>query len=203
MTKAGYARDANNKWAKDGAVLDVPVYIPSFFEPVSPTVHQNLLDAGFDSTLEVDPGGAWVDKFNPGNHDTLILVHCGSLSEPYDTLKDLHSKNSAPIGTNLPGSIIAGSRYTNPAMDAILDQLEAMTPDNAQDSKYMDLVAQAVEIYLQDVPELMLTEELHVVTFNNTYWTGWPSAADPYVAPYPCWEAFNMVMYKLQPTGAA
>ena len=65
------------------------------------------------------------------------------------------------------------------------------------------MLAQAVEIYLQDVPELMLTEELHVVTFNDTYWTGWPSAADPYVAPYPCWEAFNTVLYHLQPTGAA
>jgi len=203
MTAAGYARNADDKWAKDGAVLDVPVYIPSFFEPVSPTVHQNLLDAGFDSTLEVDPGGAWVDKFNPGNHETLILVHCGSLSEPYDTLKDLHSKNSAPIGTNLPGSIIAGSRYVNPEMDAILDKMEAMTPDSAQDSEYMDLAAQAVDIYLRDMPEIMLTEELHVVTFNNTYWTGWPSAADPYVAPYPCWEAFNTVLYHLQPTGAA
>ena len=36
----------------------------------------------------------WDAKFTVGNHDTLFLVHCGSLSEPYDTLKDLHSKNS-------------------------------------------------------------------------------------------------------------
>jgi hypothetical protein len=47
----------------------------------------------------------------PGNADTWFLVHCGSLSEPYDTLKDLHSKNSKPIGT-------ANSRSRHVAFDA-------------------------------------------------------------------------------------
>ena len=66
----------------------------------------------------------------------------------------------------------------------------------------MDLAAQAVDIYLRDMPEIMLTEELHVVTSNTTYWTGFMNKADPYVAPYPCWEAFYLAMFKLTPTGA-
>ena len=203
MTAAGYAKNADGKWAKDGAVLTVPIYGPSFFQPSFPIVNQNLIDAGFESTIEVDPGGDWVNRFNPGNHETLILVHCGSLSEPYDTFKDLHRKWTAPIGTNLPGSIIAGQRYINPELDAILDQMEGMLPDSAQDSAYMDLVVQAVEIYLRDMPEIMLTEELHVVTYNTTYWTGYPGAENPYIAPYPCCEAINLMMHELQPTGAA
>lgn len=81
--------------------------------------------------------------------------------------------------------------------------MEAIPADNAQDSKYMDLAVQAVDIYLRDMPEIMLTEELHVVTYNQTYWTGWPTEDDPYVAPYPCWEAINLVVHRLEPTGAA
>ena len=46
-----------------------------------------------------------------------------------------------------------------------------------------------------------MLEELHVVTFNDTYWTGWPSAKDPYVAPYTPWEAFNLVIHRLKPSG--
>ena len=38
------------------------------------------------------------------------------------------------------------------------------------------------------------------MTFNTTYWTGYPSAKDPYVAPYPPWEGFAMVIHRLQPT---
>ena len=34
---------------------------------------------------------------------------------------------------------------------------------------------------LRDVPQVSLTEEMHPITFNTTYWTGWPSAQDPYV----------------------
>ena len=55
---------------------------------------------------------------------------------------------------------------------------------------------------MADLPQIDMLEELHVVTFNNTYWTGWPSAADPYVAPYTPWEAFNVVVHHLKASGA-
>jgi peptide/nickel transport system substrate-binding protein len=205
MGKAGYAKNADGKWAKDGTVLTVPVYGPQFFQPSFPIVNQNLLDAGFDSTIEVTPADEWVAPFQNGTFDTLILVHCGSLSEPYDTLQDFHSKYSAPIGTQIPASVIArgGGRYENPELDAILDKMTAIPADKDPDSDYMKLAVQALDIYLRDMPELMLTEELHVVTYNTTYWTGYPDASNPYAAPYPCWEAINTMMYQLQPTGAA
>jgi len=205
MGKAGYEKNADGKWAKDGTVLSVPVYGPQFFQPSFPIVNQNLLDAGFDSTVEVTPADEWVAPFTDGSFDTLILVHCGSLSEPYDTLQDFHSKYSAPIGTKIPASVIArgGERYENPDLDAILDKMEAMQADKDPNSEYMGLAAQALDIYLRDMPEIMLTEELHVVTYNTTYWTGYPDASNSYIAPYPCWEAINLMMYQLQPTGAA
>jgi peptide/nickel transport system substrate-binding protein len=158
-----------------------------------------LNDAGFDAAQQFD------EKYDtnvlPGNADTWFLVHCGSLSEPYDTLKDLNSKFSRPIGTALP-NIIAGTRYSNPEMDAVLNKMDAIPADPDPNSEYMKLAVQATDIYLRDVPEIMLTEELHVVTANNTYWTGFMNKADPYAAPYPCWEAFYMAMFKLKPTGA-
>ena len=94
------------------------------------------------------------------------------------------------------------TRYSNPENDKLIDQMEAIRPSTPDTPKYMELAAQALDIYLRDMPEIMLTEELHVVTLNTTYWKGWPNAADPYVAPYPSWEAFYMAMFKLQPTGA-
>ena len=123
MGKAGYAKNAAGKWEKGGAVLKVPVYGPSFFGPLAPPLTQQLNDAGFDAAQEIDE--KWDAKFTVGNHDTLFLVHCGSLSEPYDTLKDLHSKNSKPIGEAIT-NVIAGTRYVNPEMDAILDKMDAM-----------------------------------------------------------------------------
>ena len=45
----------------------------------------------------------------------------------------------------------------------------------------------------------MLLEELHVVVYNEKYWKGWSGGEDPYAAPYPCWEAWNLIVHNIQP----
>ena len=150
--------------------------------------------------MAVDP--KWDANFQPGTTPLLILVHCGSLSEPYDTLQDLHSKFYAEKGTPCP-NIMGCSRYRSPEMDAILEQMEGMVADTAQDSKYMDLAVAAVDIYLRDMPEIMMTEEYHVISYDTKYWSGMPNAANPYVAPYHCcWSGTNMLLFNMQATGA-
>ena len=67
------------------------------------------------------------------------------------------------------------------------------------DARYVELSTMALDIYLRDMPESMMLEELHVVVMNNTYWTGWSSTEDPYVAPYPSWEAWNVIVHTIQP----
>lgn len=116
-------------------------------------------------------------------------MHCGSLAEPYETLKDLHSKFSRPIG---------GTRYENAEYDAIIDEMAGMI-GSTHDARYVELSRMALDIYLRDMPEVMMLEELHVIVQNDTYWSGWPSKDDPYVAPYPPWEAWNLIVYSLQP----
>jgi len=61
------------------------------------------------------------------------------------------------------------------------------------------VVSAVIAMVLAQEPEIMLLEELHAVVFNNTYWKGWPSEKDPYVAPYPPWEAWYLIVNKIQP----
>ena len=56
-----------------------------------------------------------------GASDNIFFVHCGSLSEPYETLKDLHSKFAQPIGKKIP-NLIAGTSYENAEFDAVIDE---------------------------------------------------------------------------------
>ncbi|MEZ4866555.1 MAG: ABC transporter substrate-binding protein [Caldilineaceae bacterium] len=199
MTAAGYAKDGNGLWAKDGETLKIPLRTPQWLAPLAPVMAAQLKRAGFDAIEMLEPEGssAWVDDTALGNFDTMFLVHCGSITEPYETLKDLHSKYGPPIGEKCP-SIIACTRYHNEDYDALIDEMEGM-PGSLDNARYVELTNQAVDIYLNDMPELMLLEELHVVVFNDTYWTGWPSEADPYAAPYPPWEAWNLIVHKIQP----
>jgi peptide/nickel transport system substrate-binding protein len=199
MTTAGFAKNADGLWAKDGEVLKVPLRTPQWLAPLAPVVASQLKKAGFDAIEALEPEGssAWVDDIQLGNFDTMFLVHCGSLSEPYETLKDLHSRYAVPVGEKCP-NIIGCTRYRNEEYDKLIDEMEAM-PGSLDNPRYVELVNQALDIYLRDMPELMLLEELHVVVFNETYWTGWPGEDNPYVAPYPCWEAWNAIVHEIKP----
>ncbi|MCB0104275.1 MAG: ABC transporter substrate-binding protein [Caldilineaceae bacterium] len=199
MTAAGYAKDDAGLWAKDGETLKVPLRTPQWLAPLAPVMAAQLSRAGFDAIEMLEPEGssAWTDDIALGNFDTMFLVHCGSITEPFETLKDLHSKYGPPIGEKCP-SIIACTRYSNEEYDALIDEMEAM-PGSLDNARYVELTNQAVDIYLNDMPELMLLEELHVVVFNETYWTNWPGDEDPYAAPYPPWEAWNVIVHTIQP----
>lgn len=201
MQAAGYAKNAQGMWEKGGQTLKVPVRGTQFFAPLAPPLAAQLRKAGFDATEQIEPPGSTAlnEDTLAGRLDTAYGVHCGSLSEPYETLKDLHSKNARPIGERCPFGGSLCSRYSNPEYDRLIDQMEAMPPGKPDDPRYVDLAAQALDIYLRDMPEIMLAEELHVVTFNETYWTGWPTAEDPYVAPYPPWEAWRLIVHRIKP----
>jgi peptide/nickel transport system substrate-binding protein len=199
MTAAGFAKDASGQWAKDGTVLTVPLRTPQWLAPLAPVVASQLQNAGFNAIEMLEPEGssAWSDDLVLGNFDTMFMVHCGSLSEPFQTLKDLHSRYGPPIGERCPSSV-ACTRYSNEEYDLIIEEMESM-PGSLDNARYVELANQALDIYLRDMPEIMLLEELHVVTFNETYWVGWPGAEDPYAAPYPPWEAWNLIVHNIQP----
>ena len=197
MTAAGYAKNGDGKWAKDGKTLEFKVRVPAFIQPIQAPLTQQLKNAGFDA-VQAPVDDSWAPDMNTGNFDTMVFVHCGSLSEPLETLKDYHSKWSRPLGDTVPNRV-AGSRYSNPDYDKIIDKMNSMPASPDPKSEYMTLASSALEIALRDLPQIDMLEELHVVTFNNTYWTGWPSAENPYVAPYTPWEAFNVVIHNLKP----
>jgi peptide/nickel transport system substrate-binding protein len=197
MSAAGFSKGADGFWGKDGKTLDFNVRVPAFIQPIQAPLTQQLKNAGFNA-IQAPIDDTWLPDITNGNFDTMVFVHCGSLSEPLETLKDFHTKYSRPLGTAIPYAV-AGSRYSNPELDPILDRMEKIPASAEPDSPYMTDAAAALDIVLRDLPQVDLLEEFHVVTFNNTYWTGWPSAANPYVAPYTPWEAFNLVIHNLKP----
>ena len=58
---------------------------------------QQLHDAGFDAR-QAPFDDRWRTDVLNGTFDTMIFVHCGSISEPLDTLQHFHCKYSRPRG---------------------------------------------------------------------------------------------------------
>lgn len=202
MTAAGYEKNADGLWEKDGEVLTIKIEVPQPWAPLGPVLAEQLTRAGFKAEEELDTAGQWATRLQTGEADATAFVHCGSLYDPYDTMAQFHSKYNIPLGEtdNQGGGIFAYHRYQgDPAMDAALDAMEK-TPPDPNNPQYVEWVTTAVETYLRDMPTIVLAEELHVVTMNETYWTGWPTAEDPYIAPYPCWNDFTVALYHIKPT---
>jgi peptide/nickel transport system substrate-binding protein len=196
-TAAGYTKNDSSMWEKDGQTAKFTIRTPNWLAPIGPVLTEQYTQAGFDVTESPDRTSTFGTELNAGKYDAMIMVFCGSNFDPWDTLKGFHSRWYAPIGENAPDGMY-GSRYKNPEMDAAVDAMTAMVP-NKDDPAYMEQVIKATNIYLEDMPVIILAEELHVIPSNYTYWTGYPNAEDPYVAPYPCWRDIFLMTLKLQP----
>ncbi len=198
LTGEKFSKGASGKWKKpDGTAWPITVMTLQG-EPVGPVLAQQLKSAGFDALFQPLQDGPFYDALGAGNYELAIRTHCGSAYDPWQTLQNYHSRYASPPGQKSTNAR-APTRYSNPEMDAVLNQMEAKQP-SPSDPQYMALVRQAATLYLREMPELTLAEELHVVTFNTTYWTGFPSAADPYINPFIPWEGFNLVLQHLKPT---
>jgi peptide/nickel transport system substrate-binding protein len=198
LTGLKFSKNSDGKWQKpDGSAWPITV-VTLQGDPVGPVLAQQLKSVGFDTLIQPLQDGPFYNALDAGNFELAIRTHCGSAYDPWQTLQNYHSRYAAAPGQKQTNPRSPG-RYKNPEMDAVLNQMEAKQP-SPSDPQYMALVRQAVTLYLHEMPELTLAEELHVVTFNTTYWTGFPSAADPYINPFIPWEGFNLVLQHLKPT---
>jgi peptide/nickel transport system substrate-binding protein len=197
LTRAGFSKNASGKWQQpNGSLLQIEIQVGQG-DPVGPVLGEQLKSAGFDAVVNVQQITAQTEALTAGNFGLSVYPHCGSLYDPWQTLEHFHSKYAAAAG-QAAKNLRAPTRYANPKLDAILDQLERRQP-SPKDSEYVALVKQATEIIARDLPEIALFEEIQTQPFNNTYWTGFPSAKNPYVAQPLPWEGFALVVHRLKP----
>jgi peptide/nickel transport system substrate-binding protein len=200
MQQAGYAKDSAGYWSKNGVRLSTELLTPGWLKPIGPVLEKQLRDNGFDVTFKLfDPDtNPFFDLVRAGKADMWVIVHCGSSREPYGTLQHFHSKYNSPAQGQQNSYVWANSQYSNPEYDALINQMDQILP-SPTDATYVDLTSKEVNIFLRDVAEVTLAEERHVVTFNNTYWTGWMNASNAYAAPYSLWAAFLLSFLTVEP----
>jgi peptide/nickel transport system substrate-binding protein len=193
----GFTRGSDGKWQLPGGKPWPLTILTPQGDPIGPVLAKQLQAAGFETVFRAAQDSAYFEALTSGDYGTAIYDHCGSLYDPWQTLEHFHGKYAARPGQKV-ASVRTVTRYANPELDKTLDAMEARQP-SPKDPAYMELVRRATAIVMRDTPQVALTEEVHAVTFNTTYWTGWPCAADPYVAPYQPWEGFALVIDHLKP----
>lgn len=192
MTEAGYQKNANGIWAKDSQALSVVIEAIPILNAVGPIVAQQLKNAGVDASFRSTPESRAIMR--DGKYDLTLFGHRGSISDPFATLEMYHSKNAFEVGR----PTLFPARWSNAEYDKIVDRIGTMSPD---DPRVKDLVVAAKEIWMREAVEAPISEWYHRVPMNQTYWTGWPTEADPYMQPTFWYTSgsFGYVLPRLKP----
>lgn len=194
MQSKGYAKDQGGFWAKQGKRLSLVVLlIPSFFEDISPVIIAQLRKGGFDAAFKSPTNYGTLEA--TGQVDAFINGTGASVRDPYFTLSLFQSQYSAPTGQPATQAY----RWKNPEFDKLVDQMSQLP---AEDPKFMNLYHQAMEIWISQLPEIPLVQHFLYMPVNTTYWTGWPTAQNPYIIPSNWHRTSTLFINTLQPAQA-
>jgi peptide/nickel transport system substrate-binding protein len=193
LMEQGYTKNADGMWASaDGQVLSLVYLVQADSTEemnVSTVVADQLQTAGI--AVEVQPlsGAPLSDATYRGEY--AIKLHSFCPGYIYENLELYHSKYFVPLGEPAAWFERNSFRYNNPEYDAIVDEMAKLPPDDEQN---IALFRQGVEILFRDMPTIPMVQAPALVPFSTTYWTGWPSAENPWNMPVSWWATFNLVV---------
>jgi peptide/nickel transport system substrate-binding protein len=183
----GYALNDDGFYEKDGEVLVANITVnnsnPGHTRSVDVIVEQ-LRDAGIDAVaVPVDNSTWWGDVGPNGLFDiTWSWLSCGSINEPWASLDRYTAQYVRPVGERAPGWNNA-ARWNTENTAAYSEVVAELGSLPLGDPAAVDLTVEAVGYLIEDMPFIPLLQSPSLIPYNTTYWTGWPTAEDPYMNP--------------------
>ena len=151
---------------------------------------------GIDATIE-SAQAAFNTRRNGGDYEAIIswsVETWGGHPDLSFFLDSWHSEFVKPKGeVQTPRN---WSRWSNPELDKIIEQIRAISFD---DPKGIELGQEFVKLAVQEMPIIPLMSYNVFTMMDDTYWTGYPTAADPYTNPVPNWGNSRYMMVRLKP----
>ena len=132
-----------------------------------------------------------------GDFDTLISWSVESLGGHQDLaffLDSWHSQFVAPPGSPQPPR--NWQRWSNPELDKIIEDTRKISFD---DKRTVDLGRDYAKLIVREMPIIPLMAYNVFTAMDETYWTGYPTAENPYTNPVPNWGNSRSMMVRLKP----
>jgi peptide/nickel transport system substrate-binding protein len=190
----GYTQQ-DGKWTgSDGTPLTVRLSIfnaaalGAVWTTAEQLLVQNLTDAGL--TVESTPGdfGVVIEARTNATYDIQSWFECGSVADPWSTF----NRYAGEAGADNAGA------WNNDEYNDLVSQIGQLSPGDAQ---VAPLAAQALEIWLRELPVIPMAQRPEPLLSNTTYWTGWPTNDDLYEIPAAWVMSFHNIVLRLQPAG--
>jgi peptide/nickel transport system substrate-binding protein len=190
MQSNGWQLNDDGYWSKDGKAMRLVIDIFPIFNDITPILVAQLQKAGFDTDFRMTSDA--YTRMSQGRARAFMNGHGGSVRDPYFTLRLYHSRFVQP--TDKPAEHFW--RWANEDYDEIVDRMASVAPD---DPELIGLYRQAMEIWLAELPSIPILQWYHRIPHNETYWTNWPSAKNPYINSAYWHHVWLLVLLNLQP----
>jgi len=198
----GYVLNDQGVYEKDSQPLTARILANTASAETTGTVDllvEQLQRAGIDArSVPVEDGVFWGEVIPLGNYEmSYSWLSCGSVNEPWASMTRYTNNTMAPVGERAPGYNNTG-RWNTTATDRYTDIVNRIGRLSLGDPEIPGLVAQAYRYLHTETPFIPLVQAAKVLSFNTTYWTGWPSAEDFYVHPMHWWNSTHLIIHNLE-----
>ncbi|MEO0484334.1 MAG: ABC transporter substrate-binding protein [Pseudomonadota bacterium] len=198
----GWTRNGDY-YEKDGETLSVNIHVNSASTEYTRTIDvvvEQLQRAGIDAkAVPVENGVFWGEVLPFGAFEmSYSWLSCGSVNEPWASMGRYTTKDVVPVGERSPG-FNNTARWDGPAAEAYSAIVDDMATMALGDPAIPGMVAEAYQHLDAEMPFIPLVQAAKLIPFNNTYWTGWPTADNYYNHPFFWWNHTHQIIHNLEP----
>lgn len=200
---AGWTMNDAGVYERDGETLSAVIHVNSASTEYTRTVDvlvEQLRRVGIDATAQpVENGVFWGEVLPLGQYEmSHSWLSCGSVNEPWSSMSRYTDNAQAPVGERAPGFNNTQRWYTD-ATAAYTEVVDRMGELPLGSEEVPGLVAEAYQHLDAEMPFVPLVQASKLLPFNTTFWTGWPTAEDPYNHPAHWWGHTHQIIHQLEP----
>ena len=205
IEEAGYTKNGDGYYEKDGEVLDVSIHVNSASTEYTRTIDvvvEQLNRAGIQANaVPVENGVFWGEVLPFGAYEmTYSWLSCGSVNEPWASMGRYTVADVVPVGERSPG-FNNTARWDGDAAQAYSDIVADMGTRALGDPDVPGMVAEAYQYLDAEMPFIPLVQAAKLLPFNTTYWTGWPTSENYYNHPFFWWNNTHQIIHNLEKAG--
>jgi peptide/nickel transport system substrate-binding protein len=189
-------------YEKDGQQLAIDITTHEAFiekQRIAQVIVEQLQALNINATTRNEAGATWGENFDLGNFEARMgWQTCGSVNEPWASLDTFNTSWLKPVGERTSGNQNAW-RWSGDVADqysALVDQIGVLP---LGDPQIDELFVEAMDLWMQELPVIPITQAKKIIPFSNTYWTGWPTADNPYIHPPTWWQSTHPIIHNLEP----
>lgn len=202
MIKAGMKRDARGMWTfSDGTPFKVSVLAEGDTRPTmnrgASMVVECWKEFGIDTVLDVRDSATRSRLTLNGEFDVEFgwtIETWGGHPDLFFFLQTWHSSLYKPSGETAQGR--NRMRWKNPELDRIIENIQTIDFD---DPKGIELGQQYIKLAVNEMPLIPIMAYTVFAVCDETYWQGFPTAANPYANPVSNWSNSRYMFVKIKP----